>query len=398
LADRDQKTNGNLSSASGSSALKPIFTVTSNINEVEPTWRELERFGIVSPGQSFDFVRNWISALDLPTNEQFYVIAYVNKRPVALLPLHRTTKFFSSVLTFFVGTHVACNGALINPELMAELSQNQRKTFWREMLRALPPADVVYLPSLPTGEGTLFESFEGLGKKPVCDYVYRAAFDSWAEIDAKQRDRKRRKRDKQHRHKLDALGEVTLKRIEEKADARAILDEVFEQKARRFEQLGIDDPFADEQVRDFYRNSFDAKGDAKPVIYALYLNEKMVGARYCVQQGEKLFMLISSMSDDEEIMPGSPGHQCLLETFKVAYDRDGVGFVDIGVGESDEKRRWCNQLVPVCTKFLPRTPMGWSFFVLQTSIEKLKCAVKTSPKFFEFYKSIRGFLPAALRT
>lgn len=398
MADRDHQTNGDLSSAGGNSALKPIFTVTSNINEVEPTWRELERFGIVSPGQSFDFVRNWVASLEIPTNEQFYVIAYVNKRPVALLPLHRTQKFFSSVLTFFVGTHVACNGALINPKLMEELSLADRRKFWQEMLRALPPADVVYLPSLLTGDATEFETLEGLGKKPVCDYVYRAAFSSWDEIDAAQRDRKRRKRDKQHRQKLDALGTVSLKRITDKAQARLILDEVFEQKSRRFEQQGIEDPFAAPAVRAFYANSFEPKGDVKPVIYALYLDEKLVGTRYCVQHQGNLFMLISSMSDEEEIMPGSPGHQCLLETFKVAFDRDGVTMVDIGIGESDEKRRWCNQLTPVCTRIIPRNLKGWAFFALQVGIEKAKCAVKSKPKLFEFYKSIRGFLPPALRT
>ncbi len=377
---------------------QPMFTVTSNITDVETTWRELEGRGIHSPGQSFDFVKNWVFANKIAPKDQFYLKAYLGKQTMALLPLHRTKRFGASILTWFLGSHVACNGALINEAAFAELSEDERLEFWQGVVRALPPADAVYLPSVPTGEGVRFETLEGMGKRPVCDKIYRARFDSWDEIDKSRRDRKRRKRDKQHRQKLDALGEVQLQRIEDKQNAKPVLAKMFELNKRRFEVLGIENPFETQEVQDFYLKAFDAPGDAKPVIYALMLDGEMIGARYCVQQNGDLFMLISTMSDDEEVMPGSPGHQCLLETFKVAFDQHGVDNVDIGIGASEEKRRWCNDLQPVCNRFVPRTAVGWIFFSVQSSLEYLKRTVKHNKKLFGFYKSIRGFLPPVLRT
>lgn len=109
-------------------------------------------------------------------------------------------------------------------------------------------------------------------------------------------------------------------------------------------------------------------------------------------------MLISSMSDDADVMAGSPGNQCLLEVLKAELNEDGFNLVDIGVGEADEKRRWCNVMQPVCTCFIPRSAVGWGFFMVQAGIERLKMIVKGNATLFAFYKAIRGILPPVLKT
>jgi len=124
-----------------------------------------------------------------------------------------TRRLGATVLTWFVGSHVACNEPLINTEIMDQLSAAERKEFWKTLVRSLPPSDAVYLPGVPTGDAVEFEAFEGLAKKPVSDHVYRAQFDKWDEADKARRDRKRRRRDKQHRQKLETLGHVELKKF-----------------------------------------------------------------------------------------------------------------------------------------------------------------------------------------
>ena len=377
---------------------KPMFTVTSDIYEVEQNWRALETFGIQSPGQSFDFVRTWVEQCDIPLQKQFYVTAYCDREPFVVLPMMMTSRLGATVLSWFVGSHVACNGPLINSEIMVKLSNEERKDFWQKLVRALPPSDAVYLPGVPTGETVEFEAFEGQAKKPVCDYVYRTKFDSWEEADEARRDRKRRRRDKQHRQKLDALGTVELKRFVEPKDIKSVLNGMFEQKRIRFEQLDIEDPFADENIRHAYLKVFSNARSIKPILFALCLNDEVISVRYCIAHQRKLFMLISSMSDDSEVMAGSPGNQCLLEILKSELGDDGFNLVDIGVGESDEKRRWCNELMPVCNCYIPRTIKGWVFFVAQAGLEHLKMVVKGNQKLFGFYKAVRGVLPPVLRT
>ncbi|MGJ8527711.1 GNAT family N-acetyltransferase [Maritalea sp.] len=399
LAETRNQLNSDVMPEGQLSVWKPMFTVTSDINDVEPQWRALERFGLQSPGQSFDFVRSWIEQHEIPKQKQFFVTAYFDKQPFVVLPLLVTRRLGATVLTWFVGSHVACNAPLINQPIMAKLSDEKRQRFWRELLQALPPSDAVYLPGIPTGEKVEFEAFEGQGNKPVCDYVYRSKFEGWEEADKSQRDRKRRRRDKQHRQKLDALGEVKLVKLEKPAEVKLALTQMFEQKRKRFEQLDIENPFADETVRKSYFDVFKKARSVTPIFYALYLDDELIASRYCIAHGKDLFMLISSMSTDEEVMVGSPGNQCLLEILKSELDQEnGYTMVDIGVGESDEKRRWCNELQPVCNRFIPRTVVGWGFMALQTVLQKTKYAVKTNKTLFNFYKSVRGILPPILRT
>lgn len=398
MADNQKETavSGKVNSVAAS--WTPMFTVTSNIYDVEPIWRELEKFGLQSPGQSFDFVRAWVEKLELPPQDQIYVTAYFNKKPFLVLPLTIKKRLGATILTWFVGDHVACNAPLFDVSIMSKLDETQRAEFWKALLHALPPSDAVYLPGLPTGKRVQFEAFEGLGKKPVCDYVYRTEFDSWDECEKSRRNRKRRRRDKQHRQKLDALGEVKLTNVTDPAEIQSVLKVMFEQKRRRFEQLGIEDPFGDQKVRDVY---FDALANAKsikPELLVLWLDDDVISVRYCIGHGDKLFALVSSMSDDEEIMVGSPGNQCILEILQSKLGEGSYKTIDIGVGESDEKRRWCNELQPVCNRFVPRTPLGWGFMVSQAGLERVKFLVKTNKLLFNFYKTIRGILPSILKT
>lgn len=377
---------------------KPIFSVSTSIFDVEPQWRALEEFGLQSPGQSFDFVRSWIETTHVPTQKQFYVTAYLGKQPLMLLPLTVRKKLGATILTWFVGSHVACNGPLINDELFRQLTTEQRHAFWQSLVRALPVSDALYLPGLLTGEAAEFEAFEGVGQKSVCDFIYRTRFDSWEECDKSRRDRKRRRRDKQHRQKLEAQGEVELIEITEPDEAKHVLDLMFEQKQHRFEQLGIDNPFASQQVREVYFDVIGKSKSIKPILFALRLNDQIISVRYCIGHQKNLFMLISSMSDDDDILAGSPGNQCVLEILRNSLDLDRFTMVDIGVGESYEKRRWCNELVPVINRFIPRTITGWAFFAAQAFLERLKMLVKGNSALFGFYKAIRGILPPILRT
>jgi CelD/BcsL family acetyltransferase involved in cellulose biosynthesis len=376
----------------------PMFSVSSNLYDVEPQWRALEAFGLSSPGQSFDFVRSWVEATNVPKQEQFYVTAYLGKQPLMVLPLAMSKKLGVTILTWFVGDHVACNGPLMNHDLFERLSESQREAFWQSVVAALPVSDVLYLPGLIEGADTEFVAFEGVGKSSVCDHIFRVRFDSWEECDKSRRDRKRRRRDKQHRQKLDALGAVDLVEIAQVGQAEHVLEVMFEQKRKRFEQLGIEDPFTKKEVRDVYSDLFSKSKSVRPLLYALRLNEEVISVRYCVAHQNNLFMLVSSMSVDDDILAGSPGNQCVLEILRQKLGKDSFTMVDIGVGESYEKKRWCNELVPVTSRFLPRTFKGWVFFAAKASLERLKMLVKGNSVLFGYYKAIRGVLPPILRT
>jgi len=370
-------------------------SVTSDIAEVERSWRALEEFGIESPGQSFEFVRTWVACHQIPRDNQVYVTAYAGARPVALLALKVTRRMLARVLTFIVGSQVGCNAPLIDTAYFASLDAPGRKALWRRMLRAVPRVDAVFLPAVPDPCVGVDALFGGVGARAEFETLFRSEFSSWAECDETMRNRKHRKRDRQHGQKLDALGEVSYGTAAAH-EYDEVLATMFRQKALRFAALGVADPFADRRTRAFYGQVLRDAPSLKPELFVLRVDGEIVAVRYALGRLDRLFALISSMSEDPRMQTGSPGRQEILRTVQTIFER-GYRMLDIGAGSSDEKRAWCNTRVRLNNHYFPRTAAGAIFTVVRLLADRAKLTVKSHPALFDFYKRLRRRQPRALR-
>src|SRR3569832_836100 len=135
------------------------------------------------------------------------------------------------------------------------------------------------------------------------------------------------------------MGQVTIELISNGVPAAAMLDTMFAQRAARFREMGVFDPFSVPKIRAFYDATVN--DTAVPVrLHALRLNGEIVAMRYNITHGDRMFCLISSMSEDQSLRPGSPGKQCLLRVMQTVFDA-GTRVIDMGEGFTDEKRHWC---------------------------------------------------------
>lgn len=330
--------------------------VTHHIAEVEEPWRALERLGIDSPGQSFDFIRLWAESTKVPLADQLYVVGSQDGRPVALLPLCRKVLRGVQVLTWFPGSHVGCNAPLVDAERLAALGPEGRSALWHSMLVGRREADVVYLKAVPKQPVGAQDLFAELGTALPVETLYRAQFASWEQCNTTQRNKSRRKHDRQQGERLDALGAVGFETVS-RQDAPAVLEIMFRQRAARFAAMGVTDPFASAEIRRFYERTLSLRGPLEVKLHALRLNGDVVALRYNVAHADHLFCLISSMSADAAIQVGSPGKQCLLRVMQTVFE-EGYRVFDMGAGLTDEKRHWCNVQVPLEHRYVALTPIG----------------------------------------
>lgn len=362
-------------------------TATQNIADVEQVWRELEKSGIESPGQSLDFTKSWIARFNIPQSEQLYITGEARGRIVALLPLKRVKRMGARVLTWFSGAHVGCNAPLIDRDLFTALSIDERNGVWQRMRRAMIGADLVCLHAIPDiGAG---EFFGGLGEAIEVEKLYRSVFDNWDACQKTQRTRSRKKHDKQQGAKLRAMGEVSFEEIESGDDkANSALDIMFAQKATRFTQQGIENPFSDFEVREFYRDIFHDNKELKGKLHVLNLDDEIIAVRYNLAHGDKMYSLISSMSERTELRPGSPGKQNILNAMQTIFEND-YKTCDMGAGFSDEKRHWCNQTITLRTHYLPLTTWGGWIAKLHRFKYRLRKTIKDNRRLFATFKSAR---------
>lgn len=368
--------------------------VTHNIDDVAEVWRQLEAGGIESPGQSLDFTRVWIEKFAIASSEQLYVTGSLNGKVVALLALRYVRTTGMKVLTWFAGAHVGCNAPLIDRAVFEEMNAEVRAEFWRKLQRGFTGADMVCLDAIPNfGDDGIFD---GLGTSQTVELLYRTEFESWEECDRLQRSRSRRKHDRQQGAKLAAMGEVTFEELTGGLEAVDVIATLFRQKSKRFRDWGVDDPFVDPDVQKFYADMLDRPGTLEARLHVLRLDGEIVAVRYNLVHGDRVFALISSMSENDDLFPGSPGKQNLLRGQMQMFS-NGVRMVDMGAGYSDEKRHWCNVTVPVRDHVLALTGRGRIMAKMMGWRKSVQRRIKDDPRLFRAAKTVRALRGKTVR-
>lgn len=361
--------------------------VSSRLADVEADWRVLEAEGLQSPSQSFDFNKVWVETLEIESAQRLFVTIATEDEPLLAMAFKRCRLMGARVACPLSGRHVGTNSPLLNRTALARMTAQVRSGMIERLLAQLD-VDIVVLPHILRADA---EFLTDSGHQVDAEHLYRAHFSSWAECDREQRSRSRRKHDKQQANKLAALGEVSFEEVSSPAEVTQILDILFKYRAARFDGLGIADPFAPAQIRAFYRTIFNQSDVLRGVAHVLRVDGDIVAVRYNLVAGEKMFCLISGMITTEEMLPGSPGKQILVHIMQHVFDH-GIAVFDLGSGFSDEKRHWCNERLPLTNVYLPATLKGRAVARMLISLARLKSAVKSNRKLFDFLKIWRARL------
>lgn len=367
------------------------ISLTHHAADIESAWRHLSAASVESPGQSYDFIRLWTAAHGIPEADQFYFLAERDGRPIALAPLHRRWVKGVRLLSWFPGPHVGCNAPLVDRAALLAMSAAERAGLWQQLLRTTGEADLVYLRAIPQLLVDGVDLFAELGQSLEAETLYRAEFTSWENANTTQRSKSRRKHDRQQGEKLEALGAVEFEAIGNGPEALAILDTMFRQRAARFRDMGVWDPFAAADTREFYDSTARENSGVPIRLHVLRLNGDIVAVRYNIVANDRLFCLISSMSDDKSLQAGSPGKQCLLRVMQTEFD-GGARMFDMGAGFTDEKRHWCNVHIPVRQHYLPITRRGAIAASAHISWQKLRHRIKSDQRLLGWAKRFRGAL------
>ena len=362
--------------------------VTNRIEDVEDVWRELTAKTIESPGQSYDFIRIWIADRRIPTAQQRYVVGRVDGVAVALLPLHRKRVHGLSVLTWFPGANVGCYAPVADYDRLAALGVKGRSELWTAMTRELSGADVVYLRSIPTEVGGHRGLFDDLGATLAVETLYRSEYPSWEACDRLQRSKSRRKHDRQQGDRLNAMGEVSFEVIRNGVDTRHAIETMFKQRSARFKAMGIRDPFVRDRLIGFYHDTVKPDSGIDVRLHLLRLNGDIVAVRYNIVHNDRMFCLISSMSDDAAIQNGSPGKQCLLRVMQTVFDQ-GIAAFDMGSGFTDEKRHWCNVQTPLRQHYIGLTRQGALIVASHRAFQKTRARIKANKQLKAVFRSAR---------
>ncbi|MBU1307774.1 MAG: GNAT family N-acetyltransferase [Alphaproteobacteria bacterium] len=366
-------------------------TVSERIEDVEAIWRVLSAGAIESPGQSYDFIAAWVRDRRIAPSQQRYIVGSVDGVPVALLPLHRKRVFGLPIFTWFPGAHAGCYAPVADYARLAGLGAAGRRALWAAMTGCLSGGDVVYLRSIPTEAGGQAGLFDELGTTLAVETLYRSRYPSWTECDRLQRCKSRRKHDRQQGDRLSAMGAVSFEEIGSGGDTEAAIATMFAQRSARFKAMGIRDTFVLDGLIGFYQDLARAGSGVDVRLHVLRLDGAIVAVRYNIVHGDRMFCLISSMSDDPAIQNGSPGKQCLLNVMQTVFD-SGTSVFDMGSGYTDEKRHWCNEQIPLQQHYIGLNAQGQLIVAAHQAFQRTRARIKANPQLKSAVRSLRQVL------
>lgn len=370
----------------GPGAASVSISVDERIEDVAEAWASLEGGNCVLASQKIGLIKAWIEARAIPAADCAFVVISLAGRPVVLLPLLRKRVYGLRVATWFTGDHLGSYSPLVDAERWKAVPSGERVRLWRRALSLVADCDLIHLPDIPQSLAESSGLGDALTGRVLADAVHVSRYCNWAECDADRRDKHRRKVDRQQGNKLAARGEVAFETVSAGPEADAIIDTMFGQRAERFRIQGIKDPFQCDTIKAFYKRAMRAAGG---ILHVLRLDGEVIAVRYNIEAGGGLYSLITSMHPCPEMQSGSPGKQNLLRAMQASFD-GAWGFIDMGKGESDEKRLWCNERQRLMIFSQALTPAGYLAAAGLATGERAKGAIKAHPGLFDMYRKLRS--------
>jgi CelD/BcsL family acetyltransferase involved in cellulose biosynthesis len=364
---------------------------------LEPLWRALEARGGVSPYQRFDFVAPWLRNVAPRRDMQPLVVEIrIDGRTAMLLPLEITVFGIARIARFPGGRQTNLGGPVVDPDLAAAIDPGQLGDRLVEIATGPLRIDGYALlnqPELPDGivnplammaesRPSTAVSFRLYLDGPVDDVLTRVLSQGTRRHLVKKRKR------------LAERGPVRFGPASDAAEAGMMLDTFLRQKAERFAALGLANPFGDEGVAGFLRETIvTGLRDGRPGLeaFGLWCGDRPVAIFGAASSGHRLSGSFICFDADPEVARCSPGELVLVEVIRLAAAR-GVRVFDLGLGRGPLKARFCKAGQPMVDTMLPATQLGGAALLAIRTAGQLKDLLQRDERLIRPARRLAGWL------
>lgn len=365
------------------------ITVVREIGGLETEWRELERRALVTPYQAYGWVAPFVETVGAARamDVRHVVLRDGNGRALAILPLVIARRSGIRFAGFVGGKHANYHMGLFAPEFAAALDAASARAMLQEIAAAIGRLDAfvfVNQPVLWQGQPNPLAALAAAASPSRayklalnagdCEGTLRRAMSSHAH-----------KKLKNKRNRFAAFGASALVRAQGQAEIARVTAAFLEQKAARFREMGVPDPFAEPAMRAFLHCAATPRGEQPATIelYSLDVEGRSVATYVGAVQGGRFSGMATSFDLEGEIAKTSPGELLLVDLIKLKCHA-GIAVFDLGVGEARYKTTICDDRDDLVDTFLPLTLRGRAFAGVARAKRAVKRRIKASPMLLQF--------------
>ncbi|KRE12404.1 hypothetical protein ASE66_17815 [Bosea sp. Root483D1] len=369
----------------------------SDLAALEADWRALEANALVTPYQAYDWVRPFAATIGRAEGMDFRFVRVEDSQGglLALFPLVITKRLGTRFAEFIGGKHANYHMALYRPGFAEALDAEATQVLLQEIGEAIGGIDALFLINQPTAWHGIANPPAQLaaGQSPSC--AYKLALDPGDGDGTLRRSMSKHARKKltTKRNRFAEFGPSELVQAHSEAEIARVLDDFLAQKAARFAQMGVPDPFAAPAIRAFLRDGAIGQAGLPPAIelYSLDLSGRSVATYVGAVQGERFSGMATSFDLLSETARTSPGELLLIELIKRKCQA-GFTMFDLGIGEARYKTTICDDSDELVDTFFPLTAKGRAYAGYSQVKRALKRRIKASPLALKTAQRILGLL------
>lgn len=362
------------------------FALYRDFASVEAIWRAFERDADFTPYQQFDFLERWHRHIGV--NEDvtpLVALAFdAQDNPLCLLPLGKFSRGPFSVGCFLAGKHANYNfglwrrGETFSREFIAQL--------FAALAEAEPSLVALELHNQPYAWHGVDNPLHAFPHQPSPSAGYRLKLgESGEAVLLRQLTSSYRGRIRGKEKKLAKLPGYRYFIAASAEEITRCMDAFFAQKRDYMAALKIPNPFDEPEVEAFLR---DAASSHVLEIHALECESEVLALYAAVTDGRRLSTMISSYTASENSR-WSPGIITLSHAVANAADRD-FEVMDLGVGDAEYKRVYCDESETLFDSFIPLSSKGQAIVQILRAQGGLKRFVKATPALWKAAKTVRG--------
>ncbi len=357
----------------------------------EPFWRELERDGVLTPYQRYDWVAAWHRNAGAAAGVAPLIAVGFDAagNSLFLLPLGLVRRGSFRVARFLGDKHACFN---FGPwRRGASISQADLAVVIARIRAAAPDLDAIELCDQPESWEGMQNPMLALPHQPSPSFGYRLRLGAPGdEVLARAYGASTRSKLRNKERKLQALPGYRYVRASTEADVDRFLDAFLAQKAERLADQGIKNVFAAAGVEAFLREAcHHGLATGRPLIelHALDTKAGMLALFAGVNDGRRFSAMLTSFMLGEHSRL-SPGVILLNHLVTDCADR-GLEYFDLGVGKAEYKTSLCDEVEVLFDSFVPLSPRGHLLAAALAAKASAKRVIKRSPLLWGAAQQIR---------
>jgi CelD/BcsL family acetyltransferase involved in cellulose biosynthesis len=364
-----------------------------DLSAAEPHWRALERDGVLTPYQRFE----WVAAWQRNDGAELKIVPLIvvgfdrARAPLFLWPLAECPRGRRRVGRFLGGKHANFNFGPWRRGL--ELGAEDFALALDSLRAAVPGLDALELLNQPESWDGMPNPLLALPHQPSPSDGFRLSLGaSGEEILARSYSSGTRARLRNKERKLKAIPGCRYVRATTPAEVERYLAAFFEQKAQRFAAQGIENAFARPGTAAFLREAaLHGLSAGKPVLelHVLDSDAGMLALFGGVSDGRRFSGMINSIALGEPARH-SPG-LILLNYLVASCAERGMQTFDLGVGEAQYKAMLCEETEPLFDSFIAISSRGRLIAPALAAKARLKRAIKRSPALWALAQRVRRY-------